>query len=202
MTRHRNSIILGLVAALSACGPLVKIGEDGPPPARFSLAAVLPAAASAPSTAALTLRIDDIEAPQELALDRLVVRNGTQQIEYLKDMRWTDKPTRLMRPLLAEHVKALRPEALIMSATQLEPAAQYQLSGRLVAFQVQRDSGKAIVRMDVLLQSPRSKAVFARSFTSEAPTAVTSAASMAAGINTAANAVAADIAAWVAASTR
>jgi cholesterol transport system auxiliary component len=201
MILNKNNLCFAaLIMAVASCGPLVKLGDDGPAPQRFALAYVKsdgPVTIVATSVVP-TVRLEDMEAPQELSNDRMVIRAGAQEIQYLKDMRWTEKPGRLLRPLFAEHLKAHLPNAILLSPTQLEPAPNYRLSGRVTAFQVQRDSGKAQVSVEMLLTSAKTRTALAKSFTAEAGADVLSSSDMARGLNIAANSVAQDIANWVA----
>jgi cholesterol transport system auxiliary component len=203
MIQVKNSfpIFAGLLAVcLGSCGPLVKLGEDGPAPLRFGLAFV--GAEVALQSVPLSLRIEEIDAPQEFNVDRMVVRVGTQEIQYLKDMRWSDKPARLLRQLIAEHIKAQNPDALILLPTQLEPIPQFRLSGRIAAFQVNRDSNTAKVKIEMLMISAKTKSTVSKTFEAQVDANVASSSDMAAALNRASNKVCSDIAAWVGTTTR
>jgi ABC-type uncharacterized transport system auxiliary subunit len=197
MILNKSNLYAGaILLSVASCGPLVKLGDDGPAPQRFALAYVKSEGIT--TTLVTTLRFEDMDAPQELSNDRMVIRAGAQEIQYLKDMRWTEKPARLLRPLFAEHLKTHMPNAILLSPTQLEPAPTYRLSGRVTAFQVQRDTGKALVRVEMLLTSAKTKTAIINSFKAEAEADVRSPVDMARGLNTAANQVAENIANWVA----
>lgn len=198
MTPKLNkSIALISVLTLAACGSLLPTGEDGKTPARrFSLA--MPATDSAPSMNA-ALRVEDFEAPAELAVDRIVVRKDAQEVLYAKGARWTDKPARLMRGLVSDYLKSAN-SAIVASATQIDVPITYRLSGRLSAFQVRvtESTTTATVRFEALLNNTRNRVPVARVFSAQQTATSDSPAAMAAAINGAANQVAHDVTAWVA----
>ncbi len=203
MTRIKNrfSVYAGLLAfGLASCGPLVKLGDDGPAPLRFALA--YENGEIAPQSTPMSLRIEELEAPQEFNVDRLVVRVGAQEIQYLKDMRWSDKPSRLLRPLIAEHIKGQNPDAVILLPTQLEPTPQFRLSGRIAAFQINRDNSTATAKIDMLLISSKTKSAQAKTFAGQVDANISSSSEMASALNRASNKMSVDIAAWVNAAAR
>jgi cholesterol transport system auxiliary component len=187
---------LGAGMLLSACGSLLPTGEDGKkPPQRFSLGMT-----STDITPVITsgIRVEDFDAPAELALDRLVVRRGAQEVLYTKGARWTDKPTRLVRSLITEYLKASS-KSIVASPTQIDVPIVYRLSGRLSAFHVRVDgTPTASVRFEALLNNTRNRAPVMQVFSAEAAALSDSPSAMAAAINTASNQVALQVASWVA----
>ncbi len=192
--------IILLTLALGSCGSLLPTGEDGKKPAqRFSLS--MTAGDIAPSITA-AIRVEDFDAPAELALDRIVVRRGAQEVLYAKGARWTDKPARLMRNLVTDYLKASS-TSIVASPTQIDVPILYRLSGRLSAFQIRVDGTPiASVRFEALLNNTRNRTPIAKLFSAEVEATSDSPSAMAAAINTASNQVASDVAGWVAQSAR
>ncbi len=198
MNRPANKRALILVATLllGSCGSIVPTGEDGKKPAqRFALA--MTGQAPAPTISA-ALRVEDFDAPAELAVDRIVVRRGAQEVLYAKGARWTDKPARLMRALVSDYLKAAS-QSIVASPAQIDVPIQFRLSGRLSSFQVRVDgTPTATVTLDALLNNTRSRMPVSRVFSSTATAASDSPAAMASAINVASNQVALEVSAWVA----
>jgi cholesterol transport system auxiliary component len=199
MSQKINKLLAAVVLAISSltgCGSLLPTSEDGKTPAqRFSLALT---AQDIPVSISVPVRVEDFDAPAELMLDRIVVRRGTQEVLYAKGARWTDKPTRLMRTLVSEYLKATS-SSVVATPTQIDVPIVYRLSGRLAAFQVTIDGAPtASVRFDALLNNTRNRSPVAKSFSSQSGATSDSPAAMAAAINSASNQVAADVAMWVA----
>jgi cholesterol transport system auxiliary component len=190
---------LFLGAVLASCSSILPTGEDGKkPPQRFLLSMTQTELTPTINSA---IRVEDFDAPAELALDRIVVRRGAQEVLYTKGARWTDKPTRLMRSLVSDYLKA-NSKSIVASPTQIDVPIVYRLSGRLSAFHVRVDGAPtASVRFEALLNNTRNRAPVARVFAAEAAADSDSPSAMAAALNTASNQVAKDVAAWVADST-
>jgi cholesterol transport system auxiliary component len=199
MMPRRNSIsaaaTLLSISLLSACSSILPTSEDGKkPPQRFSLGMT---ARDIPASITTAIRVEDFDAPAELALDRIVVRRGLQEVLYAKGARWTDKPSRLMRTLVSDYLKAAS-QSIVASPTQIDVPIVYRLSGRLSAFQIRIDgTPTATVRFEALLNNTRSRVPVSRVFTSEAFASSDSPAAMAAAINVAGNQVAADVTSWM-----
>jgi cholesterol transport system auxiliary component len=198
MMPRLNSVILTAMLGISwlaGCGSILPTGEDGKkPPQRFSLGMT---AQDIPASITSAIRVEDFDSPAELALDRIVVRRGVQEVLYAKGARWTDKPSRLMRNLISDYLKAAS-QSIVASPTQIDVPIVYRLSGRLSAFQVRVEgTPTATVRFEALLNNTRSRVPVSRVFTSEAPASSDSPAAMAAAINVASNQVAADVTSWM-----
>ncbi len=194
----QNKLALLAVALLTACGPLVSIGDSGPAPQRFALA--LAQGNAEPMQALPSVRVEELDAPAELANARMAVRIGAQEVRYVTGGVWTDRPSRMMRGLLGEALRA-RSTGLILSGAQNDLVPAYRLTGRLIAFQADAPGGVATqvsVRSEQLLILAKTGAVIATSrFEESAPASSDRPADLAAAANVAANAVAAQTADWV-----
>jgi cholesterol transport system auxiliary component len=192
----RNKHILAALLLLTACGPLVKIGDSGPAPQRFTLTT---AASNATAVVLPTLRVEELESAADLASNRIAVRVGAQQVRYLVGGIWTDKPARLLRNLLADHARA-RSSGVVLAANQPEVPVAYRITGRLTAFQAE-GAGKiathALVSAELfILQGP--KIIASRSFAQRRSLSSDRAEDVTTSLNQAANDMSAEASAWVA----
>jgi cholesterol transport system auxiliary component len=191
----RNNLTLALVLLLAGCGPLVKIGESGPAAQRFTLAAT---PSDGAPVALPMLRVEEFEAPAELAVNRLAVRVGAQEVRYLAGAVWTDKPARLLRGLISERLRQISTNAIV-GPGQLDLSPNWTLSGRLIAFQAKASSGPAdAVQVSTeLLLLRDAKLIARRRFWAEAAAASDRPADLAAASNRAANQLADEVTSWV-----
>jgi cholesterol transport system auxiliary component len=194
---YLHKLHLLALMTLTACGPLVKIGESGPPPQRFTLVA-------APNTAAVvalpTLRVDDLESAAELANTRIAVRVGAQEVRYVTGGLWTDRPTRLLRAVLADTLRQ-RSTGLVLSAAQADIAPAYRLAGRLIAFQAEAPNGVVthmkISTEQLLIMAKTGTVLASRRFEAREASRSDRPADLAEAANAAANIIAAQTTDWV-----
>ena len=188
-------LTLSLALALGAC---VNLGGKTPP----SLLVLTPAQTVASGTLqrgaakdALVILIPEV--PRKLETNRVPVQMDDSNIAYLQDAVWADKPSRLMQMLLME-VIAAKNNRLVLNEVDAGGKAEQFLAGTLLEFGLDATRNEAVVIYDaVRLQN--GKEVEKKRF--EARSTVTEIIPGAAGaaLNEAANVVAADIAAWLAA---
>ena len=188
-------LTLSLALALGAC---VNLGGKTPP----SLLVLTPAQTVASGTLqrgaakdALVILIPEV--PRKLETNRVPVQMDDSNIAYLQDAVWADKPSRLMQMLLME-VIAAKNNRLVLNEVDAGGKAEQFLAGTLLEFGLDATRNEAVVIYDaVRLQN--GKEVEKKRF--EARSTVTEIIPGAAGaaLNAAANVVAADIAAWLAA---
>ena len=188
-------LTLSLALALGAC---VNLGGKTPP----SLLVLTPAQTVASGTLqrgaakdALVILIPEV--PRKLETNRVPVQMDDSNIAYLQDAVWADKPSRLMQMLLME-VIAAKNNRLVLNEVDAGGTAEQFLAGTLLEFGLDATRNEAVVIYDaVRLQN--GKEVEKKRF--EARSTVTEIIPGAAGaaLNAAANVVAADIAAWLAA---
>ncbi len=192
----QNKYCLAALLALSACGPLVTIGAQGPAPQRFTLTSAQNEAALAALPA---IRVEDFETSADLATTRIAVRVGAQEVRYVVGGIWTDKPVRLIRNLLADQVRA-RSSGVVLAGNQLEVPTAFRIGGRLTGFQAE-GAGKLATHVSVqaeifVLQGPKIVASQTfqqrRALTSDRP------ADMINSFNEAANILATEAATWIA----
>jgi cholesterol transport system auxiliary component len=192
----RNKLILGAMLLLGACGPLVKIGNSGPAPQRYTLTA---ATSKTTPMALPAMRVEDFDTSAELATSRIAVRVGAQEVRYLSSGIWTDKPARLMRSLLADQLRT-RSSGVVLATNQPEVATMFRIAGRLTAFQAE-GVGKIATHAHVsaeifVLQG--NKIVASRSFSQRTTLTSDRASDITDSLNRAANMVSADASDWIA----
>lgn len=146
-----------------------------------------------------TLIVNEPDAPRTLDNNRVAVRTAPTAIAYVTKVQWADTPRHLFRRLLAETISAST-DRVVIDAGEFSGDNGQRLSGELVDFSIDAPTGKAIVTYDAVLTTPAGVAIARQRFTGSAPVGgKIDVNSVAAPLNTAANMVAADVAAWVAA---
>lgn len=194
-----RSLCVGLSAlvALSGC---VSIGRGGDEPGEqlFTLTstAMAPAGAAAQGNLASALAVTEPGVPQYLDETRVPVQINANAVAYLQDAYWVEKPARLFQRMLTETIRAGNTARLVVGGGELEYAAQTQLGGELLAMDYDATRGAVIVRYDAVLRLPDGS-LRTRRFESEVTGVAPEALSVGPALNRAANAVAAEVAAWV-----
>jgi cholesterol transport system auxiliary component len=186
--------------ALSAC-----VSFGGKPPER--LLSLDAAQKVAPGTlrsasAGTTITIADPEAPRMLDTVRVPVRTSPTSVAYVTKVQWADTPRHLFQKLLAETVAATS-NRIVLDPGQYSADAGQRLMGELVDFGLDATGNQAVVTYDAMLAGPGGVAIAKQRFTASAPVnGKIDAGSVGAPLNTAANKVAADVAAWLASQER
>lgn len=190
-------VALAAATMLAGC---VSIGAK-PPQQLLTLDATHKVAAGAQSNAGggRSLIITDPEAPRMLDTVRVPVQVAPTSVAYVTKVQWADTPRHLFRRLLSETVAATT-DRIVLDPGQFSGDGGQRLSGELVAFNLDATSHTAIVTYDAALTTPAGVAIARQRFTASAPVnGKIDAASVGAPLNAAANKVATDVAAWVAA---
>ena len=194
------SATLALMLALPGC---ISIG--GKPPAQLlSLDAAQKVAPGTlrSATPGTTITVADPEAPKLLDTVRVPVRTTPTSLAYVTDVQWADTPRHLFQKLLSETIAATS-NRIVLDPGQYSADAGQRLMGELVDFGLDEGSNSAIVTFDAILAGPGGTAIARQRFTASVPVgAKITATSIGRPLNSAANKVAADVAAWLAASGR
>jgi cholesterol transport system auxiliary component len=135
-------------------------------------------------------------APQALNVTRIPVYDGSAQITYLKGATWAETPAALFKALLIETLTT-RTSRLVLDPREAPVAAGLTLSGRLVRFGVNAQTGQVVVTYDGVLSRAGGKTIAAHRFEAMAPVSVVDGTSVGRALNTAANSVAGQVAEWV-----
>ncbi len=202
MMRHLSiAAALVALASVAGCGPLVQIGgNDKAPVALMSLRATATPVASAPtSDRATTLLVLTPTVPGTLQTLRVPVATTDTEIAYLTGATWAQQPNREFQHVLSDTIASRGVPVIDPHQATLAPGRT--LSGTLFEFglDVRNPSAPVVrVRYDATL-SASAKAPFAlRRFDAVQPVATQNPADVAIALNTAANAVAAQVADWIA----
>lgn len=194
------SAALALILILPGC---ISIG--GKPPAQLlSLDAAQKVAPGTVRSAAsgTSITVADPEAPKLLDTVRVPVRTTPTSLAYVTDVQWADTPRHLFQRLLSETIAATS-NRIVLDPGQYSADAGQRLMGELVEFGLDEASNSAIVTFDAILAGPGGTAITRQRFTASVPVgAKITATSVGAPLNSAANKVATDVAAWLAASGR
>lgn len=188
-------LIASLTLALGAC---VNLGGKTPP----SLLVLTPAQTVAGGTLQRSAAKDALvilipEVPRKLETNRVPVQIDSSSIAYLQDAVWADKPSRLMQMLLME-VVAAKNNRLVLNEVDAGGKAEHFLAGSLLEFGIDASRNEAVIIYDaVRLQN--GKEVEKKRFEARSTVMEIKPGAAGAALNDAANVVAADIAAWLAA---
>nr|WP_313809189.1 ABC-type transport auxiliary lipoprotein family protein [Sphingobium sp.] len=154
------------------------------------------------ANAGRTITVADPEAPKMLDTVRVPVRIAPTSVAYVTKVQWADTPRHLFQKLLAETIAA-GSDRIVLDPGQYSADAGQRLMGELVDFGLDDASNSAVVTYDAMLAGPGGVAIAKQRFTASAPVGgKIDAESIAIPLNRAANKVAADVAAWLAAQGR
>jgi cholesterol transport system auxiliary component len=190
---HFRIAAAALALALGGC---VSLGAKVP----ASLLTLTPAASAQPGAGASgklgdALMVMEPQADRRLAVQRVAVQVDKSTVAYLKDAMWVERPSRLMRSLLAETLRA-KGTRLVFEDTQALAATGIRLSGTLGEMGYDAPSQSVVVRYDAVKESPGG-AIETRRFEARVPGVSAKPESVGPALNEAANAVAKDVADWV-----
>lgn len=195
MTAMKTPLLILLAALpLSAC---ISFGA-APPPTLLTLTAQSAVAVGQNQNSAtaksVTLQVPTV--PQALATARVPVQSTATSIAYVKDAQWAEPPARLFARLMSDTVAA-RTGMVVLSTIQAVGDPSAQLGGELRNFGLDATTREAVVTFDASLTRAGLQTVEKRRFEARVPVPAIDAPSAAAGINTAANTVAQQVADWV-----
>lgn len=187
---------LAAIALLLALGGCVSLGGKVPG-TLLSLTPEISAAAGTGASGKLAeaLMVMEPETDRRLAVQRVAVQVDASRVAYLKDVLWVERPTRLLRGLLAETIRA-KGTRLVFEDTQAIAATGIRLSGTLREMGFDAASQSVIVRYDAVKEMPGG-AIETRRFEATVPGVSANAQSMGPALNTAANDLARQVAEWV-----
>jgi cholesterol transport system auxiliary component len=193
MTTRRPLLALAAALALSGC---FSFGGKPPPVLmRLTPDQARPAGTSRTAAAAEAITVTVPAAAAELRTPRVPVRTGGIGVAYLKNAQWVENPDALFGRLLGDTIAA-RTGRVVLDPRQFTFDPGIRLTGTLQSFGFDADTSEAVVIYDAILgRGP--DAVESRRFEARVPVAVIDASTAPAALNTAANSVAAEVAAWI-----
>ncbi len=190
---------LALAAALALSG-CVSFGAK-PPSQLLSLSA---AQKVAPGTVRKgmengSITVADPDAPKMLDTVRIPVQLSPTSVAYITDAQWTDTPRHLFQTLLSETIAASGTR-IVLDPGQYSADPGLRLMGAIVDFGIDSQTNSAVVTFDAILTGEAGAAIAKQRFSASVPVGgKIDATTVAVPLNAAANKVATDVAAWVAA---
>jgi len=197
MTLSLRPVLLALPLALALSG-CISLGGEPPeslltlsPAARAPAGPGVPAGAERPVIAVLAF-----DTPAKLDVLRVPVEVSDTELAYLQEAFWVEKPARLFRRLVGETIRA-RGQAMVVDGDDTATLATMTVQGTLIDMGYDAASASAVVRFDAV-RIAKDGTVTTRRFEASESGVTADARSVGAGLNAAANRVAADVADWVA----
>lgn len=135
------------------------------------------------------------DTPAKLDVLRVPVAVSDTELAYLQEAFWVEKPARLFRRLVGETIRA-RGGAMVVDGDDTATLATVTMRGTLIDMGYEAATRSAVVRFDAV-RIDREGKVTTRRFEAREEGIPAEARAVGAGLNTAANRVAADVAAWV-----
>lgn len=197
MTFKLRPVLIALPLALALPGCISLGGE--PPESLLTLSP----AASAPAGPGITggedrpvIAVLPFDTPAKLDVLRVPVAVSDTELAYLQEAFWVEKPARLFRRLVGETIRA-RGGAMVIDGDDTATLATVTVQGTLIDMGYDAATSSAVVRFDAV-RIAKDGTVATRRFEARESGVTADARSVGAGLNTAANKVAADVADWVA----
>ena len=193
-------LLLPLAAlVLSACGPLVQIGGNDKAPVALLTLRATAAPGGAVGDLSRSVSVITPTVPGPLQTLRLPVITRDTELAYLTGATWAEQPNKLFARVLADTIAA--GGVAVLDSRQSSVGATRNLSGQLVEFSLDVRNAAApavVLRYDALLTGDGGKTLAVRRFDRRVPVASQAPGEVATALNAAANAVAAEVADWVA----
>jgi cholesterol transport system auxiliary component len=137
------------------------------------------------------------DTPAKLDVLRVPVAVSDTELAYLQDAYWVEKPARLFRRMVGETIRA-KGTAMVVDGDDVASMPTVTLQGTLIDMGFDAASSSAVVRFDAV-RIAKDGAITTRRFEARESGVTADARSVGAGLNAAANRVAAEVAEWVAA---
>jgi cholesterol transport system auxiliary component len=168
-----------------------------PPPELISLTptAVAPPGDLAPGSTEPPLVVINPESGPELEVTRVPVQVTGSGIAYIKGAIWIDRPARQLRALIAETIRA-KNNRLVFEGLDAVTGGRPLLTSRLITMGFDTATGEVVIRLDAQLTLPTGEPK-RRRFEAKVPGVAADGKTIGPALNTAANDLAAQVAAWV-----
>lgn len=191
----RKLLVLGAALALSGCFGGAKV-----PDTLMTLSPSQVRTATTTRTAAegeaITVVVPAV--PRELQTLRVPVHETELGISYLKNAQWVEMPANLFARLLTETIGATTGR-VVLDPKQFSFDPGQRLTGTLQRFGLDAQRMEVVAVYDAVL-ARRGGGIVSRRFEARIPAGTGDAASVAPALNQAGNQIAAEVAAWIAAS--
>lgn len=198
MTIRLRPVLIALPLALALSGCISLGGE--PPKSLLTLSPAARAPAGPGAAVGATrpvIAVVPFDTPAKLDVLRVPVAVSDTELAYLQEAYWVEKPARLFRQLVGETIRA-RGQAMVVDGNDVATLATVTLQGTLLDMGFDASTSEAVVRFDAV-RIDKDGAVVTRRFEAREGGVTPDARSVGAGLNAAANKVAAEVADWVAA---
>lgn len=193
-TALRGAAVLLLLGAVSGC---IGLGKKTPPTLlTLSAAQTAPAGAAASGAVGDAIMVMEPETDRRLGVLRIPVQVDASQVAYLKDAQWVERPSRLLRALLAETLRA-RGGRLVLEDNQAATNPGTRLAGRLMEMGYDARAMAVVVRYDAIRTDARD-GVATRRFEAKVSGISADPDQVGPALNQAANEVANQVADWMA----
>lgn len=181
------------LASLSAC---VSLGSD-PPDSLLKLtpATSVPAGAIATSEAGTALAVIEFEVPAALDVVRIPVTVSDNEIAYLKDAMWVEKPARLFKRLVAETIRT-RSNRVVIDGSNPGLGVRERLRGTVREFGYDAGTSSVVIVFDAIRNTPDA-GIMTQRFEARVAGVPADVDFVGPALNDAANDVAAQVADWV-----
>ena len=198
MTLRFRPVLLALPLALALSGCISLGGEPPESLLTLSPAARAPAGPGIATDASRpVIAVLPFDTPAKLDVLRVPVAVSDTELAYLQEAFWVEKPARLFRQLIGETIRA-KGQAMVIDGNDVATSATVTLQGTLIDMGFDAATSEAVVRFDAV-RIGKDGAVITRRFEARTSGVTPDARSVGAGLNAAANRVAAEVAEWVAA---
>lgn len=197
MTLNLRPVLLALPLALALSGCISLGGE--PPESLLTLSPAVRAPAGpgiAGDATRPVIAVMPFDTPAKLDVLRVPVAVSDTELAYLQEAFWVEKPARLFRTLVGETIRA-KGTAMVVDGNDIATMPTVTVQGTLTEMGFDAASSEAVVRFDAV-RIAKDGAVTTRRFEARESGVTADARSVGAGLNAAANRVAAEVAEWVA----
>jgi cholesterol transport system auxiliary component len=197
MNLRLRPALLALPLALAVTGCISLGGEPPESLLTLSPAARAPAGPGVAADASrAVIAVLPFDTPAKLDVLRVPVAVSDTELAYLQEAFWVEKPARLFRQLIGETIRA-RGTAMVVDGNEVATTATVTLQGTLIDMGFDAATSEAVVRFDAV-RTGKDGAVITRRFEARESGVTADARSVGAGLNAAANTIAAEVAEWVA----
>ena len=198
MNFRLRPVLLALPLALALPGCISLGGEPPESLLTLSPAARAPAGPGVAADASRpVIAVMPFDTPAKLDVLRVPVAVSDTELAYLQEAFWVEKPARLFRQLVGETIRA-KGQAMVVDGNEVATNPAVTLQGTLIDMGFDATTSEAVVRFDAV-RIAKDGAVITRRFEAREGGVTADARSVGAGLNAAANTVAAEVAEWVAA---
>ena len=134
---------------LSACGPLIEIGDGAPPPTLYS---IQPSISDEVFSDGLVIYVSEPLLPGESVGNRIAVRTDDFELKFLKGGRWSE-PFRMMLHRYFVGALSGSVEAQVVGAGSLDIRADCRLSINFQRFDYEAKSDRIVAQATARLSS-------------------------------------------------